>query len=371
MSIGILCLSSCVKNTIKNDISIDPETTELNIPLNFDWKMTKAQTITISEPSHILNSKGDTIASNLLSGTYNITMPISESYMVKSAPELTKSNDTPSKRYFPNQHQDATAIYEDTFPYTGDMDLNDVFMSFNLEYHVKYDNKNNNKAHVESIKIKYKAISCGSAYNNIAIGVHLNLDPTKYSVKVTGKQHKVTSTSLFQVEKDGYEPGIEKTIVVPLIIDYKDEFSPALNGGMANVFANLPTHKATQDNTLIKIDGDPDFDYLDFNNGNVQFFAVFNERSHEVFPKGSTATEKFNKGYFKNLKREDFSRGSDNMVWAFIVPLDYETGFYPALENVHIFDAYPQFRGWVESNGTQNLDWFKYGIAEKTFSKKL
>ena len=113
---------------------------------------------------------------------------------------------------------------------------------------------------------------------------------------------------------------------------------------MANVFANLPTHKATQDNTLIKIDGDPDFDYLDFNNGNVQFFAVFNERSHEVFPKGSTATEKFNKDYFKNLKREDFSRGSDNMVWPFIVPLDYETGFYPSLETVPILFAYPQFR---------------------------
>ena len=59
------------------------------------------------------------------------------------------------------------------------------------------------------------------------------------------------------------------------------------------------------------------------------------------------------------------------MVWGFIVPLDYENGFFPPLESTHIFEAYPQFENWVETGGNESNDWYTTPNSEKVFNKKL
>ena len=369
IGLTILVIASCVKNKVATPEAPNVEEDELNIPLNFDWKTTKAQPITIAEYSDILSSEGDTIASNLAPGTYNLSIPIGTTYITKAVSSKTKSAETlPSKVYFPTDGKKATMIFEDTFPYHGDMDMNDVFLAFNYEYELAYEN---NTAYVKVFKVNAVGRACGSAYKDIAIGLKLGIDPNTYSVwKITG-YNCPSSDNLFQINNSNVrtEPDIEGAIVVPIVNNYRVFFNPEIDG-MANVHAKIAgVRGATKVINVYFNQPYPTLDQLEYETGNAQLFAIFNKRENEVFIKGGKPTSKFNIDHFKNLKREDFSDAADNMVWGFMVPKEFENGFLPPLETIPMYEAYPDFETWIESNGASAQDWYLRPNMEKVFKK--
>ena len=175
---------------------------------------------------------------------------------------------------------------------------------------------------------------------------------------------------LFEVNKNGTEKGIEGSIVVPITNDMRALFTQRPNG-MANVFSDQKEYRSGTHNMTINFKKPyPSYSLLEYEKGNINIFGVFNKREVEIYVKGGKPTSKFNKELFKSLEREDFSRAKDNLIWAIIVAKEYESNFYPALERIHIYEAYPQLQSWVESNGVENQLWYNTPDKGKVFVKR-
>lgn len=366
--LSVFLFFSCVKvPKINTPVQDD---TNLKVPLNFDWNILKTQELYINETSDILNSNGDTIASALSAGKYNFIIAKNDNLIAKKTQTETKAPIENKRVFYPNSQNNATIIFEDTFPYNGDMDMNDLFFAFRIEYFLTSPNTNSEYSQVHKIKIHYAPRAIGSGYSNFSIAAKLDIDPTKYSVNNVSNQNLgINNNPLFKVNKNGVEEGIEGSIVVPISNDIKGLFRER-PVSMANVYSFEKEYRSdTYNMTIIFSKPYPNYSSLMYNNG-LRLFAVFGERDREIFVKGSTPTSKFNNKYFKELDNTDFSRKNDNTIWAIDVPIEYETKFYPSLENVLIYDAYPRFRNWVESNGTKDIDWYNTYIPDNVFIKK-
>ena len=116
----LLIFTSCVKMP-KN--SQQEESNNIQQNLNFNWKSTESKTINITEDSDIFNKDGDTIATNIKAGNYSITVPKLETLTIKKHNPSTKSDIVESRIFFPASQKNATIMFEDTFPYAGDMDM--------------------------------------------------------------------------------------------------------------------------------------------------------------------------------------------------------------------------------------------------------
>lgn len=108
---------------------------------------------------------------------------------------------------------------------------------------------------------------------------------------------------------------------------------------------------------------------------------IYNERQHEIHMFGHPPTEAqdmnlFNTGNdasqttwnwtagvsFSNPA--DFYKTSNNLPWGLEISAEE---FRIPIEKIEIIHAYPQFKAWAESGGTQNRDWYNYPDKSKTF----
>jgi LruC domain-containing protein len=60
----------------------------------------------------------------------------------------------------------------------------------------------------------------------------------------------------------------------------------------------------------------------------------------------------------------DFYKTSNNLPWGLEISAEE---FRIPIEKIEIIHAYPQFKAWAESGGTQNRDWYNYPDKSKTF----
>src|SRR3989339_1992864 len=90
-----IIVSSCIK------IPKDSYVSELKVPFEFDWKTIETQTVKIVEVSNVVNDKGDTIATLLPPGDYNLTV------VKNSTLSIVKSNTAPATKAIGGSVKDA------------------------------------------------------------------------------------------------------------------------------------------------------------------------------------------------------------------------------------------------------------------------
>lgn len=129
------------------------------------------------------------------------------------------------------------------------------------------------------------------------------------------------------------------------------------------------------------VDFEFDWDYQKGGNSLWVQVYIYNERNREIHMFGHPPTEAQDMNLFGT--GNDASQTTWN--WSVGIPFSNPTDFYKTvnklpwgleisarefrvpLEKVEIIDAYPQFKAWAESGGTQSRDWYNYPDESKTF----
>lgn len=138
-------------------------------------------------------------------------------------------------------------------------------------------------------------------------------------------------------------------------------------------------------NVIESLNDSVDFEFTwDYSLGGKSLWIqvyIYNERSHEVHSYGHPPTKaqdmllfgtrddasqtKWNWTPGKSFENPaDFYKTSTNLPWGLEIVTEE---FRVPIEKTEIIDAYPQFKVWAESGGTENKDWYNYPDKLKTF----
>lgn len=381
----ILITSSCVKFPKESE----RKEKEKEVPLvtdTFDWKT--IETITVSEafPFSVLNENGDTIASNLPPGAYDLyvgkgsTLFTIKSNVVFESTNMTKAGVTlapgNSAIYFPAQDKYSTVMFEDLFPFPGDRDMNDIVFGLNIVYEL------NKKSELAAIHFSIEPRAIGSTHQKIGLAAYFSGKTADfYSISrtsttlpsITNNHTDITAIYAItplsgQYMSDPTPDGDNR--VVPFTGDFRYLFynKPASNFFNVISFGTfVPAHNFTVKVLFKK----PLVKYSDLTflgqtvatKVNLSIFASFGIRSREVHFKNQTPTRLFDTTLFKVTGRQDFSSSKDNWVWAI---LSDKSVRHP-LEMVKINNAYPQFNNWLSDQNMTN--WYGAKILDSLYNQ--
>ena len=354
----------------------DPYISPLSVPADFDWKTIEAKNITLMQLSSVLNEDGDTVASFLPPGNYDLTVGKSTTLTVvkEDTNIVTKAivipSDVKQKVYFPAKDKYATVMFEDLFPSKGDMDMNDIVFGLNIEYFL------DNNSRLLAIQINIQPRAIGSTYSQIGLAANL-LSQNILSI-VNGISHsgEPALSPLFNVttNRDGYSPELnnKSSQVIPLTGNFRSYFDND-NGSFINVMENDAVSATHNFSVLIEIKSSEKFPFskLTFLESvqsgkiNLDIFAVFGSRGKEIHFKGQRPTDLFSYQYFvSTLPKTDFST-IDNWVWVIISDKSIRYN----LEYVKIFNAYPNFKVWAEGGGSIGSNWYIPSVKDSLYLK--
>lgn len=349
----------------------------LDVPADFDWKTIEKKTLTITQLSSVLNETGDTVASFLPPGSYDITIGKGSTLNIVQetvAPAMTKAPGAVKQRvYFPAKNKFATLMFEDLFPDKGDMDMNDIVFGLNVQFDLDV------QARVLAIWFHIQPRGIGSSYKKIGIAANFtnysNTNPGITSLIYSDENLNISNFfSVDYLSQYIYSPEKNTTIseVIPLTGDYRASFADT-----SELFINVRSIDPAIATTNFSVAADMltknnyywDFTLFDEplpNKINIDVFTIINVRSKEVHFKGQKATERFNRQYFiYTMPKTDFST-LDNWVWAIIS----DKSIRHPLEFVKIFNAYPNFKKWAEGGGATNIGWYSPMIIDSLYNKR-
>lgn len=349
----------------------------LDVPADFDWKTIEKKTLTLTQISSVLDETGDTVASFLPPGSYDITIgkgSVLNVVQESSSQVNTKATGAVKQRiYFPSKTKYATLMFEDLFPDKGDMDMNDIVFGLRIQFDLDA------QARVLAIWFHLQPRGVGSSYKKIGIAANFtnyaNTNPGITSLIYSDE--KLSISNFFAVDYDSqydYSPEKNTTIseVIPITGDYRASFSDT-----SELFINVrqidpaisTTNFSVEVDLLTKNNYYSDFTLFDEpipNKINIDVFTLIDIRSKEVHFKGQKATERFNRQYFVyTMPKTDFST-LDNWVWAIIS----DKSIRHPQEFVRIFNAYPNFKKWAEGGGQTNIDWYTPMIIDSLYTRR-
>lgn len=247
--------------------------------------------------------------------------------------------------YFPNSDTWGTYTFEDLWPATGDYDMNDLVLGFQIAW------ISNSSNQIVEMQFRSKIRAVGSAFSLAAAFQLDRLAPSQIA-SVTG--NRLTS-GLFAVASNGTETGQAKA-VVPLFDSDKEVWKWIQRGNMGNT---LPDGGRIEGDSLtVKVIFATPVAQETVGMNDFNLFITANGRENEIHLAGYAKTDK---GQIPTdiardgLKDDDLYKNRDNMIWGLMIP---ETFDYP-LEKVHLKNAYLHFEEWAQSGGTQYRDWYQ------------
>lgn len=375
LSVIILTISSCFEVPDNGYIP------ELDVPAGFDWKSIEARKINLPQMSSILDEHGDTIASYLADGQYDLFVGKSTSLTINAEEvpaeignqvvALNAGGGSIKHRvYFPAKGQFATVMFEDLFPSKGDMDMNDIAFGLNIQYDL------DNKGRVSVIHFTIQPRAVGSSYDKIGLAVNFSGYPVSVS-KVTRTDDPGDLSNFFNVTlKNGWhteELNNSKSVVIPITGNFRKyfEYSPELFYNVRNID---PPQQTTTFTVSVELNSNSYsysmFSFLESVNSSqicIDLFAVFGKREKEVHFKGQLPTERFSTAYFNyTAPKTDFST-IDNWIWAIIC----DKSIRHPQEQIKIYDAYPNFKVWAEQwslSGENRSDWYNPIIINNLYT---
>jgi len=236
-------------------------------------------------------------------------------------------------------------LYEDLWPSLGDYDFNDIVLKTKLHVYTNAQNKLVGGRVVSNVYWIGGGIPRGAGMEWFASNG--NASQLKYMPENT-----VTFTDIDNVVTD---PIVENAVQL-----FNDNIIESLNE---------------------TVDFEYDWDHQKGGNSLWVQVYIYNERNHEIHMFGHPPTNAQDMNLFGTgndasqttwnwtagipfSNPADFYRTINNLPWG----LEISTKeFRVPLEKVEIIDAYPQFKVWAESGGTQNRDWYNYPDESKTF----
>lgn len=248
-------------------------------------------------------------------------------------------------QHFPSDAGWGTLAFEDTWPYTGDYDLNDLV----VDYH--YTNIANGQNKTVEMYADYIVRGIGAGQKN-GFAVQLPVAPSKIN-SITG-QHFMSN--YITTSANGTEAGQSKAVFVPFddpkaVINTNSVFVNVYNG---RTYVNSDTaHIAIR---FVSPVAAADLGTAPYN----PFLIVGQNRGHEVHLPGNLPTDKADMKILGTGKdnsvpaRNRYFLTLNNWPWAlgFVEHFDHPT------ESSKITSAYANFQKWAKAGGATNSDWY-------------
>ena len=238
--------------------------------------------------------------------------------------------------------------FEDSWPETGDYDMNDLVVDMSAS---KFQNSSNKIVKVV-LKAKLRAVG---ATKRMSGAIQLD-GVTSGNVKsVTYSRNDLVGTNL-KLASNGVESG-QTMAVVPIVDDAHRSFGVTDTRLISTQNGNYNPIEL-----LITVEFNTPLESFTYSKLNM-FLILTSESSsagrHEVHMVGYSATDKFNKSIGENFKGTKLSPGDvfksvHNEPWGLAIPVSFVC---PA-ESKNIKDEYPKFQNWAVSGGAKDADWY-------------
>ena len=406
--LGTVIFSSCEKNLYDEDKLPEKDHTvaNLNIPSNFNWKMTKNAECTVTTTnntpisvyldkscseselvaSFTTNSENAPLSLSLPSyvnelyfqyetsdgqkkvisaslngnGNINIALPSNPRAMVQTRDNNDIKTDQSDVVYYPKNGW-GTIMFEDLFPGLGDYDFNDFVMNYKVQlYEVEKTGNGNNKNYTT------KAMQIGARLK--AMGGSLDYRPY---LRIHGlKRADISSISL-------HESFNTKITEVKLIEGKNGETIIDLSELTDNLHKPAGSHYYnTEKEYAISSDKLPQINiYIELKEP-VIIKGNLEDEDFEFYLAHENGTEIHLSGYEpvaykypidnKNILPLDgnianYYYSVDRLIWGLKVPDDVAQ----AIEKANFLDAYKNFEKWATSGGQNDSNWYGQGNSNK------
>lgn len=250
--------------------------------------------------------------------------------------------------WYPSSTAYGTVAYEDTWPNTGDYDMNDLV----VEYRYKIINNAANKT-VE-LFANYVLKAAGATFKN-GFGVQF---PFSHSMVSSVIGAKLNNAYPILLNANGTESGQTNAVIIPF-----NDFFYLMNPSSTNATVNtdpggsriLPDTIKIKMNFVSPITAET-LGTAPFN----QFLIATENRSKEVHLPGYKPTNKANTALFNTVK--DNTIPSQNRYYKTITNMPFGLGLpqrfdYP-IEGKPISSVYLHFAEWAQSGGKDYPDWY-------------
>ncbi len=265
--------------------------------------------------------------------------------------------------FYPGANRYATLAFEDNWPLTGDYDMNDVVIKYNIKTVTVADN-------IASIKISGHVAAMGASYHN---GFAFRI-PGLPTSGINSLATTLTVNGFLQPYSPVEPERRDATVIIAQDLQdyvtsgeackyYRTE--DGCGSGIQMSFEiNIPVSGAIKADDIDEFPFDP---FLFATEGYERNY-VFGEapgRRFEIHLKDKAPTEAFQQNFFgrgddaSDPASDEYFVNENGMPWALNIPYDWN---HP-LEYMDIKWAYPQFHEHVTSSGTSNKGWYKKSNA--------
>ncbi|MCM2679527.1 LruC domain-containing protein [Echinimonas agarilytica] len=277
--------------------------------------------------------------------------------------EILISDQGTQVSYYPSPEGRATVAFEDNWPAAGDYDLNDLIVQLQTRV-VSY--ADGTTARVELIG---DVVAMGASYHN------------GLAIRLPGISPSQIDTDLIRFEINGelqtqplLETGTDEVIAIIapdvrtyLNIDGTCDFyrtqSDCAGSGQLQFRVYLPFEDGsnapvTQVSSLPQAPFDP-FIFAT-SNARLPLFSESPGRGLEIHLKNQVATDFANTALWSteddasDAAQQLFYQNVSGMPWAILIPYSWQHPF----ERIDVSSAYPQFVGYAQSSGTENVSWY-------------
>ncbi len=254
----------------------------------------------------------------------------------------------PTRAYineYPAPNTYGTLAFEDSWPYIGDYDMNDLVVG----YHYTLINDALNRT-VE-LDANYVLKAAGSYFHN-GFGVEFPF-PASIVQSVSGTA--VQNNQVVKFAANGCEAGQIKAVIIP----FDDAFSVMNTTGGFNTYTAAPFF--TPDTIRMSMKFNAPITAALMGSSPFNPFIIINKtRGREAHLPGNTPTQLINTKLFQtgqdntNAANNTYYKTTSNLPWA----LSFTNNFYYPQEGKAINICYTEFASWAQSGGTTFTNWY-------------
>lgn len=249
--------------------------------------------------------------------------------------------------YYPGGNKYASIAFEDTWPNTGDYDMNDMVIDY------RYASIQNAKNATVELYANYIPRASGASFRN-GFGVQFPFDP---SLVASVEGNHVSEKNLVVLKSNGCEADQSKAVIIPFtdiyaIMKHEEKYYINTQPGVQYFIPDTIKMKVTFTSPI----SPKQFGTAPFN----QFVIANQTRGKEIHLPGELPTDKANTALFNTVQdntipsENRYYKTRKNLPFAIGIPQSFD---YP-FEGKLITDTYLHFVEWAQSGGLAYPDWY-------------
>ena len=253
--------------------------------------------------------------------------------------------------FYPSEDTYGTLAYEDLWPALGDYDFNDLVVKYNFkEVHNAYNE-------VVDIIGSLKLVAIGASKQN---GFFIQLPFFVEDVTLVESNIEGAAISMEIISYD-------ELAILQVFNNSNDVIQ--LNGDFMNTVEAEQTYPEVEMTFTINVSNSDEISDLLFTAPYNPYITIDHDITREVHLPGLPPTMSADTSIFgsaddaTDIDNGYYYKTAEGIPWA----LNVSTSIAHSIEHADIIKAYPNFIQWVQSNGTNNLDWFNFPVNEKIY----